>query len=153
MKIVPNDSDDVVDKKKKESGCLVPIVIFVILLIAFFKFMGNPYTEFNRRVHVEKAIDKIANIQKQYENGRELSNQIVLTEDIVEDDVGKESAPMIYTLVISVENQIINIRFSEGAFGEEPFNIIFKPVHNGEEIYWDCQGGNLPYKYRPPACK
>lgn len=142
--------EDTKNTKKDRSGCFV--ILFIIgSLILFFIVTGNPYTEYGRRIHAQEILNKLDHYKDFYEEHNIYPTNAPLTE-IETIDGGHKGETIEYELSINFENNVINIIFGEGAFGEEAFNLTLIPKKEGSNIIWDCKGGSLPAKYRPQAC-
>ena len=132
-------------------------LIIIIIFGLFFYRAQTAYADAQRRAIVTSAIQKITGLKFIIE---EMSIQDIddfpegeILHETLKVDGGDKGISMEYVLIITVENEIINIVFGEGAFGGKPVNMTFIPKKEGYRIVWVCNGGNLPIKYRPESCK
>jgi len=108
-------------------------------------------SEYNRRKHAQEIFDHFDYFKNFYEEHNIYPTNAPITEKHTIEGVNK-GITIEYELSVNFENNVIDIIFGKGAFGEEPFNITLIPKREGPNIIWDCTGGNLPAKYRPEIC-
>lgn len=125
--------------------------IIFLLLCLYVYLVGSGqkkyFLEKEAKTHVVSILQKTAMARDYYkEYGRFSSAYNYQTEKIVFNG-------MEYEVSFRIENNMIDIVFGEGAFGEESYNITLVPKDEGTGIIWDCTGGSLPYEYRPPGCQ
>jgi type IV pilus assembly protein PilA len=63
------------------------------------------------------------------------------------------SPPELPTNIISInidKNAIITITYAPDAGGG---TITLAPTIQGDKVTWNCNGGNIDHRYRPPSCK
>lgn len=108
-------------------------------------------SEYNRRKHAQEIFGHFDYFKNFYEEHNMYPTNAPITEKHTIEGVDK-GITIEYELSVNFENNVIDIIFGKGAFGEEPFNITLIPKRKGSNIIWDCTGGNLPTKYRPENC-
>lgn len=143
------------DVEKEKVGISKKIIPYLLTIILYGFFLHQNFDarmqETNRRNHAQEILNHFDFFKKFYEEHNMYPTNAPITEKTTIEG-GDKGATIEYELSVNFENNVIDITFGKGAFGEESYNITLIPKNEGSGINWDCKGGNLPAKYRPPAC-
>ena len=48
------------------------------------------------------------------------------------------------------DKDVVTVTFAEIC---DNHTLVFTPSIGGDQVSWDCRGGTVPSKYRPPRCR
>jgi len=135
------------------AGIVVAGVIGAVIFIGILAAIALPaYQDYTYRAKVDQAINKVIPIKNEMNKFFRSNLRFAATFD--ELGMQPDLSPSTIDSITLSNNGSIKLIFSEkgnSIIGEE--TMIWTPIKSGNELQWDCSGGTLPSKFRPPACR
>ena len=134
-------------------GTIAAAVIGSVFFIGILAAIALPaYQDYTYRAKISEALNQINPIQSEMQRYVNENNRFASSID----ELGiKANAKLAIIESISLKEQgIIKLQFSKnGTSVIAKETMLFVPTNNNGQLIWDCSGGTLPSKYRPPNCR
>lgn len=136
-------------------GMVIALVVGAIFFVAFIGILAAialpAYQDYSTRAKVSAATpfinQTLANVEKVI-----LEKNFLPSENIMAGLPETISNPHIKSIQLGDGAQVI-VTFNAVASGNNSPTIIWTPARDGDEITWDCTGGNMPDRLRTSQCR
>jgi Tfp pilus assembly major pilin PilA len=153
--VTPVDKWDAKYGNAKPLGNAVAIVIGLILIIAVIGILAAiaipQYADYTARAKVAQAMPKVEETKQQLE-------QFILAQNTLPNSNRQAGLPEQITdeNLLSIEVQpggVMQVKFGSTNTNLNEKTIVWVPELGNGRVEWDCSGGDLPKRYRPPQCR
>ncbi|MAR91740.1 MAG: hypothetical protein CML06_12780 [Pseudomonadales bacterium] len=129
---------------------LLPVVLFMVMFVGILAAIAIPaYQEYQIRAQVHQTLSDTTDLQ------RDIEDYIVRhqTAPASGSDIGRPGAGELQYASWRLDDRgVITLNFT-GAESLQGQRLTLEPYLEGEALIWDCTGGTLAAKYRPPECR
>jgi len=134
-------------------GVIAAAVIGSVFFIGILAAIAIPaYQDYTYRAKISEALNQINPIQREMQ--RYVNENSRFAGDIEELGIRANARLAIIESISLKEQGIIKLQFSKiGVPLIAKETMLFVPTNTDGQLTWDCSGGTLPTKYRPPACR